>query len=630
MAETSRPTSEPATPSVSAPPSCCASTPPPGASTSTSSRSGSASPTPPGPAAISRPAGRPAGLDSRAACAAGAPAPPTPPPRRPRSRAGSRSPVLLVAIWALTGAGYFWPIWPILGTALRRARRPRAGATGAAGSAPPPPILPLRAPPSPELRGLRRGGAAAGRTGAAAARAPPRGTSAGEGGVCCRGLGRQRSGPISVVCRARSADASRSTGRICSSGSREDRVADCCPPASSTDRRSRPTRVRYPGSVSRFPVGGVTFSAGEYGPRRRDPRPQGAPVVSRVLGVPCGHAPDADRDHPHPPRRRAGHCPRRTPPRPSTSPTRPRARPSPASRPAPSRRRRRRPRRPRGSAGWAALGSGERAGLLKAGARALRAARRGARRAPDPRERQAARRTRAGGVDAGIGAIEQYAELGPTHRGRSLAGDRDATDLMVFEPRGVVALLVPWNDPVAIACGQLAAALVTGNTVVLKPSEKTPLSAAADRRAARPSRPGSLNVLLGDARAGRPLAAHPRRRPRDAHWARWPRAGEVAAACAGTGRKALLELGGKDAADRRRRRRPGWAAAQAATGAFANAGQHLHVGRAHLRPRGGRRAASCARSPSGRAPSGSARARAGVGDGAAGRRGGSARPCTAM
>ena len=49
---------------------------------------------------------------------------------------------------------------------------------------------------------------------------------------------------------------------------------------------------------------------------------------------------------------------------------------------------------------------------------------------------------------------------------------------MVHEPRGVVALLVPWNDPVAIACGQIAAALVTGNAVVFKPSEKTPLSGA--------------------------------------------------------------------------------------------------------------------------------------------------------
>src|SRR5215208_4191103 len=40
----------------------------------------------------------------------------------------------------------------------------------------------------------------------------------------------------------------------------------------------------------------------------------------------------------------------------------------------------------------------------------------------------------AGGVDAGIGTIEQYAELGPLHRGRSLVGSWGASDMMVHEP----------------------------------------------------------------------------------------------------------------------------------------------------------------------------------------------------
>jgi len=110
---------------------------------------------------------------------------------------------------------------------------------------------------------------------------------------------------------------------------------------------------------------------------------------------------------------------------------------------------------------WSRTAPGERAAILKAGARALRAhldelallqTREGGKPLADSR----------GGVEAGIGAIEQYAELGPLHRGGSLQGNWDATDVMVHEPRGVVALLVPWNDPVAIACGQIAAALVTG------------------------------------------------------------------------------------------------------------------------------------------------------------------------
>src|ERR671929_956008 len=150
-----------------------------------------------------------------------------------------------------------------------------------------------------------------------------------------------------------------------------------------------------------------------------------------------------------------------------------------------------------------------------------------------------------GGVEAGIGAIEQYAELGPLHRGRSLCGAWGATDLMVHEPRGVVALLVPWNDPLAIACGQLAACLVTGNTVVLKPSEKTPLSTI--RLVEVLGLPdGVLGLLLGDERAGRPLAAHP-----DVdlviHTGSIATGRELAALTAGDLRKALLELGGKDA-----------------------------------------------------------------------------------
>src|SRR5829696_3659057 len=156
---------------------------------------------------------------------------------------------------------------------------------------------------------------------------------------------------------------------------------------------------------------------------------------------------------------------------------------------------------------WSRTAPGERAAILKAGARALRAhldelaelqSREGGKPLADSR----------GGVEAGIGAIEQYAELGPLHRGRTLAGEPGATDVMVHEPRGVVALLVPWNDPVAIACQGLAASLAAGNTVVFKPSERTPLSGI--RLAELLGLPdGVVTPLLGDERAGRPLVAHP-------------------------------------------------------------------------------------------------------------------------
>ena len=220
--------------------------------------------------------------------------------------------------------------------------------------------------------------------------------------------------------------------------------------------------------------------------------------------------------------------------------------------------------------GWARTAPAERAALLKSAATRLR----------ERATELAALQTREGGkpladslggVEAGIGAIEQYAELGPLHRGRSLQGGWDSADLMVHEPRGVIALLVPWNDPVAIACGQIAAALVTGNAVVYKPSEKTPLSGALlvellDLPTGVPA------LLQGDARAGRPLAAHP-----DVdlviHTGSVETGREVMQACAARLGKALLELGGKDALIVDAGVDPEWAAGQAATGAFANAGQ---------------------------------------------------------
>jgi acyl-CoA reductase-like NAD-dependent aldehyde dehydrogenase len=219
---------------------------------------------------------------------------------------------------------------------------------------------------------------------------------------------------------------------------------------------------------------------------------------------------------------------------------------------------------------WARTAPAERAAILKAGARRLRE------RARDLAELQTQEGGKPladslGGVEAGIGAIEQYAELGPLHRGRSLQGAWETTDLMVHEPRGVVALLVPWNDPVAIACGQIAAALVAGNTVVYKPSEKTPLSAALLVELL--DVPGDALVLLqGDGRAGRPLAAH-ERVALVVHTGSVQTGREVAEACAGRLGKALLELGGKDPLIVDAGVDPEWAADQAALGAFANAGQ---------------------------------------------------------
>jgi succinate-semialdehyde dehydrogenase/glutarate-semialdehyde dehydrogenase len=219
---------------------------------------------------------------------------------------------------------------------------------------------------------------------------------------------------------------------------------------------------------------------------------------------------------------------------------------------------------------WARRAPAERAEILKAGARRLRGS---VEELAELQSREGGKTfaDSLGGVEAGIGAIEQYAELGPLHRGRSLQGGWAAVDLMIYEPRGVIALLVPWNDPVAVACGQIAACLVTGNAVVFKPSEKTPLS--GERLVELLAIPGgALQLLHGDHRAGAPLAQHPQV-DLVLHTGSVQTGREVASACAPRLGKVLLELGGKDALVVDEGVDPGWAAAHAASGAFANAGQ---------------------------------------------------------
>jgi acyl-CoA reductase-like NAD-dependent aldehyde dehydrogenase len=178
-----------------------------------------------------------------------------------------------------------------------------------------------------------------------------------------------------------------------------------------------------------------------------------------------------------------------------------------------------------------------------------------------------------GGVEAGVGTLEQYAQLGPIHRGRSLQGGWNATDLMVHEPRGVVAAITPWNDPVAVPCGIIGAALVTGNTVVFKPSERTPHTGLELARLLSAELPdGVLEVLVGDGRTGAALAESP-----DvdviAHVGSSATGRSIAAAAVETGAKVLLENGGNDPLIVDAGVDPEWAAEQAALGAFANADQ---------------------------------------------------------
>nr|MBP9219364.1 bifunctional proline dehydrogenase/L-glutamate gamma-semialdehyde dehydrogenase PutA [Sterolibacterium sp.] len=95
---------------------------------------------------------------------------------------------------------------------------------------------------------------------------------------------------------------------------------------------------------------------------------------------------------------------------------------------------------------------------------------------------------------------------------RSLPGPTGESNQLSLHGRGVFACISPWNFPLAIFTGQVAAALVAGNTVIAKPAEQTPLTAAAALRllhaAGIPQE--VLHLLPGDGTTGAALVADPR------------------------------------------------------------------------------------------------------------------------
>lgn len=177
------------------------------------------------------------------------------------------------------------------------------------------------------------------------------------------------------------------------------------------------------------------------------------------------------------------------------------------------------------------------------------------------------------GIDAGINTLRQYAELGPLHRGHSLRGGSLASDYTVPEPRGVAAILTPWNDPVAVACGLIGAALVTGNTVVHKPSERCPRLGRELGEALEPVFPGGVfSTLTGGPDVGMLLT-------QDfsvsviAHVGSSEAGARIARAGMLTGAHVIRENGGNDPLLVDADVDPRWAAEQAAIGAFSNSGQ---------------------------------------------------------
>jgi betaine-aldehyde dehydrogenase len=122
---------------------------------------------------------------------------------------------------------------------------------------------------------------------------------------------------------------------------------------------------------------------------------------------------------------------------------------------------------------------------------------------------------------------------------------RGHTSLIRREPVGVCAQVTPWNYPMMMAVWKFAPALAAGNTVVLKPSDTTPVSTLLLAEiAAEFFPPGVFNVICGDRDTGRALVSH--EIPQMVSITGSVRAGiEVARAAAAGLKRVHLELGGK-------------------------------------------------------------------------------------
>jgi acyl-CoA reductase-like NAD-dependent aldehyde dehydrogenase len=145
--------------------------------------------------------------------------------------------------------------------------------------------------------------------------------------------------------------------------------------------------------------------------------------------------------------------------------------------------------------------------------------------------------------------FDYYADLIDTYEFERQVVTADRAGLVVFDPVGVVAAIIPWNAPVTLAAWKAAPALAAGCTIVIKPPPEAPLSgfilAEALAEAGVPD--GAVNVLPGGREAGEHLVTHPGI-DKVAFTGSTDAGKRIMARCAERVTRVSLELGGKSAA----------------------------------------------------------------------------------
>ncbi|KAG8248406.1 Aldehyde dehydrogenase, mitochondrial [Homalodisca vitripennis] len=117
------------------------------------------------------------------------------------------------------------------------------------------------------------------------------------------------------------------------------------------------------------------------------------------------------------------------------------------------------------------------------------------------------------GVDLplSVKCLRYYAGFADKNHGKTVPFDGEYFTYTRHEPVGVCAQIIPWNFPMLMAAWKIGPAIATGNVIVMKPAEQTPLTALylaeLSREAGFP--PGVINMVPGFGDAGAALSSHP-------------------------------------------------------------------------------------------------------------------------
>lgn len=199
----------------------------------------------------------------------------------------------------------------------------------------------------------------------------------------------------------------------------------------------------------------------------------------------------------------------------------------------------------RAQAGWAGLSVEERARCLEELAEAME------RKAPSLAallSREQGKPTHVGAAGEIAGSVKWLRETAKLRLPvETLQDDPSGRIELHRKPLGVVASITPWNFPVMIAVWHFAPALLTGNTVIIKPSSFTPLTTLRVAEIAADIFPrGVLNVVAGDGGIGGLLTSHSGV-SKVVFTGSTPTGRKIMAAASGNLKRLTLELGGNDA-----------------------------------------------------------------------------------